>query len=255
MDDQSLMEHVSNVTVFARTTPWHRMWIIKAYQQHGEVVATTGDGVNDALALKMAKVGVRKQIFYNIQNLLSFQLSTAVAALTLSTLSTMFRLGNPLTMMQILFINIHMDGLPSQSLGVDPVGHVVMKRPPRQKDEPIITVQIIGCVLFTACIIMLRTLFIYAHELSDRSISRRDQTITFTCFVFLDLASALQNRGANCGFLQNRMRITTVLISFLTQLGGIRIPLFQSIFQAEALAIHNLSMILCLGVVPMRTQD
>ncbi|CAE6396398.1 hypothetical protein ACGC1H_005329 [Rhizoctonia solani] len=283
MDDRSLMERVSNVTVFARTTPRHKMRIVKAYQQRGEVVAMTGDGVNDAPALKMADIGVSmgksgtdvakeaadvilvddnfatilsaveegKHIFYNIQNFLSFQLSTAVAALTLITLSTMFRMSNPLNAMQILFINILMDGPPSQSLGVDPVDRAVMKRPPRRKDEPIITQRIVGRVLFSASIIVLGTLFVYAHELSDGSMSRRDQTMTFTCFVFLDLASALQNRGINCGLLQNQMLLTTVSVSFLVQLGFIYIPLFQSVFQTEALAVHDLSVLLCLGAVSM----
>ncbi|CAE6441183.1 unnamed protein product [Rhizoctonia solani] len=283
MDDRSLMERVSSVTVFARTTPRHKMRIVKAYQQRGEVVAMTGDGVNDAPALKMADIGVSmgksgtdvakeaadvilvddnfstilsaveegKHIFYNIQNFLSFQLSTAVAALTLITLSTMFRLSNPLNAMQILFINILMDGPPSQSLGVDPVDRAVMKRPPRRKDEPIITQRIVSRVLFSASIIVLGTLFVYAHELSDGSMSRRDQTMTFTCFVFLDLASALQNRGINCGLLQNQMLITTVSVSFLVQLGFIYIPLFQSVFQTEALAMHDISVLLCLGLVSM----
>ncbi|CAE6456584.1 unnamed protein product [Rhizoctonia solani] len=283
MDDRSLMERVSNITVFARTTPRHKMRIVKAYQQRGEVVAMTGDGVNDAPALKMADIGVSmgksgtdvakeaadvilvddnfstilsaveegKHIFYNIQNFLSFQLSTAVAALTLITLSTMFRMSNPLNAMQILFINILMDGPPSQSLGVDPVDRAVMKRPPRRKDEPIITQRIVGRVLFSASIIVFGTLFVYAHELSDGSMSRRDQTMTFTCFVFLDLASALQNRGINCGLVQNQMLITTVSISFLVQLGFIYIPLFQSVFQTEALAVHDLSVLLCLGVISM----
>ncbi|ELU39621.1 calcium-transporting ATPase 1 [Rhizoctonia solani AG-1 IA] len=268
MDDRSLMERVSNVTVFARTTPRHKMRIVKAYQQRGEVVAMTGDGVNDAPALKMADIGVSMGksgtdvakeaadvilVDDNFSTILSAveEGSTAVAALTLITLSTMFRLSNPLNAMQILFINILMDGPPSQSLGVDPVDRAVMKRPPRRKDEPIITQRIVGRVLFSASIIVLGIMFVYAHELSDGSMSRRDQTMTFTCFVFLDLASALQNRGINCGLFQNQMLLTTVSVSFLVQLGFIYIPLFQSVFQTEALPAHDMSVLLCLGAVSM----
>lgn len=135
-----------------------------------------------------------KSIYHNIQNFLSFQLSTAVAALTLITMSTFFGMSNPLNAMQILFINILMDGVsslfhsisryllfrvgpPSQSLGVDPVDHAVMRRPPRKKDENIISRRLLGRVLFSASIIVFGTLFIYAYALSDALMSHRDQTM------------------------------------------------------------------------------
>jgi P-type Ca2+ transporter type 2C len=126
---------------------------------------------------------------------LSFQLSTAAAALTLITLSTMLGLENPLNAMQILFINILMDGMvfrfraglflitivyvgpPSQSLGVDPVDPAVMRKPPRKKDAPIITKRLLYRVLFSASIIVIGTLFIYRFALSDDDMSRREQTM------------------------------------------------------------------------------
>jgi Ca2+-transporting ATPase len=74
---------------------------------------------------------------------------------------------------------------------------------------------------------------------------------TFTCFVFLNLASPLQNRGINCAWFWNQMLNTTVSVSFLVQLGFICIPLFQSVFQAEALAMHDLTVLLGLGLVSM----
>lgn len=118
-----------------------------------------------------------KSIFHNIQNFLSFQLSTAVAALSLITLSTFFKLSNPLNAMQILFINILMDGPPSQSLGVDPPDPAVMRKPPRSKDASILNQRIYLRVLFSASMIILGTLFVYYHELSDGSMSGRDQTM------------------------------------------------------------------------------
>ncbi len=89
----------------------------------------------------------------------------------------MFRLANPLNPMQILFINILMDGPPSQSLGVDPPDPSVMRRPPRKREENIITRRLVARVLFSAAIIVLGVAFIYIHELSDGSMSRRDQTM------------------------------------------------------------------------------
>ncbi|KAJ6590192.1 Ca-transporting ATPase [Mycena vulgaris] len=259
MSKAQLKERVGTVTVFARTTPRHKMAIVEAFQSRGAVVAMTGDGVNDAPALKMADIGVSmgksgtdvakeaadvilvddnfstilpaveegKSIFHNIQNFLSFQLSTAAAALTLITLSTMLGLSNPLNAMQILFINILMDGPPSQSLGVDPVDPA--------KDAPIITRRLLYRVLFSASIIV------------DENMSRREQTMTFTSFVFLDLVSAVQNRGLGCGLLQNKMLVTTVSISAVSQLALVYVPFMQAIFQTAALDLRDLAVILGLA--------
>ncbi|KZV79495.1 HAD-like protein, partial [Exidia glandulosa HHB12029] len=278
MSKNQLREAMGSVSVFARTTPRHKMAIVEALQSRGAVVAMTGDGVNDAPALKMADIGISmgksgtdvakeaadvilvddnfgtilaaieegKGIFHNIQNFLSFQLSTAVAALSLITLSTFFRLSNPLNAMEILFINILMDGPPSQSLGVDPVDPAVMRRPPRGKDEEIITRRLLARVLFSACMIVFGTLFVYAYELSD-GLSARDQTMTFTTFVFLDLVSALQNRGLSCGILHNRMLLTTVSASFCAQLGLIYVPFMQRIFQTQSLESRDLMHLLALA--------
>ncbi|KAH8827830.1 Ca-transporting ATPase [Flagelloscypha sp. PMI_526] len=278
MSKAQLKERVGNVSVFARTTPKHKMAIVEAFQARGAVVAMTGDGVNDAPALKMADIGVSmgksgtdvakeaadvilvddnfstilpaveegKSIFHNIQNFLAFQLSTAAAALTLITLSTMFGLSNPLNAMQILFINILMDGPPSQSLGVDPVDPAIMKKRPRKKDANILTRRLMYRVGFSASIIIAGVLFIYMFALEDDTVSRREQTMTFTAFVFLDLTSAIQNRSLATGLTQNKMLIVTVGISAITQFTLIYVPFMQSIFQTAPLGQIDMALILLL---------
>ncbi|GAA5981415.1 hypothetical protein JCM10908_004102 [Rhodotorula pacifica] len=290
LSQRQLTDRIGGVTVFARTTPRHKMAIIEAYQSRGAVVAMTGDGVNDAPALRMADIGVSmgrggtdvakeaadvilvddnfatllpaveegKGIFVNIQNFLCFQLSTAVAALSLITLSTALGLPNPLNAMQILFINVIMDGPPSQSLGVDPVDREAMKRPPRPKTAPILTKRLLYRVAFSASVIICGVLFILAREQGDGSDLSRDQTMTFTSFVFLDLASALQNRGLNVPLFTgtpNKMLLLAVSVSFLVQLSFIYIPFLQSIFQTQALSFRDLSVLLLLGCASMTIHE
>ncbi|PLW26257.1 hypothetical protein PCANC_25062 [Puccinia coronata f. sp. avenae] len=230
---RQLIDRVKGTSVFARVTPRHKLSIIEAFQSTGSVVAMTGDGVNDAPALRMADIGISmgrgatdvakeaadlilvddnfstilpaieegKTIFYNIQNFLAFQLSTAVAALSLITISTILGLPAPLNAMQILFINILMDGPPSQSLGVDPVNKEVMKRKPRSKHSAVLTMRLLYRIGFSAMMIIGCTLFIYLFDLKGAEAGQRDQTVTFTSFVFLDLISAIQNRGLNVDLL------------------------------------------------------
>lgn len=140
--DIELEDQVNNVSVFYRVTPKHKLSIVKALQKKGNIVGMTGDGVNDGVALKKADIGIAmgkngtdvckeaadmilvdddfqtiiaaieegKGIFHNIRNFVRFQLSTSIAALSLIALATLMGIPNPLNAMQILWINIIMDG-------------------------------------------------------------------------------------------------------------------------------------------------
>lgn len=146
-----------------------------------------------------------------------------------------------------------------------------MRKPPRRKDAPIVNKRLLYRVLFSASIIVVETLFIYIYALSDDKMSRREQTMvsgssssthpafltegthflyqTFTCFVFLDLVSAIQNRGLGCEIAQNKMLVSTVSVSFIVQLSLIYVPLMQSIFQTAALDSGDLFLLLILAVI------
>lgn len=276
LSEEQLANAIHNVSVFARTTPEHKVTIVKALQRRGDIVAMTGDGVNDAPALKLADIGIAmgkngtdvakeaadmvltdddfstilnaieegKGIFYNIQNFITFQLSTSIAALTLIALATFFGLPNPLNAMQILWINILMDGPPAQSLGVEPVDHEVMNKPPRKRNEQILSKQLIKRVLQSATMIILGTLYIFIKEMKDNEITARDTTMTFTCFVMFDMFNALSCRHYSKSIfsigLTNQMFNFAVAGSLIGQFCAIYVPFFQSIFQTEALSLGDL---------------
>lgn len=169
-----------------------------------------------------------KAIAYNIRNFLRFQLSTSVAALSLVTISTLLGMASPLNAMQILWINILMDGPPAQSLGVEPVHRDVVLLPPRRASDPIIDRRLIRNVIVAASIIVagewtngasigvarrtigyhpvffsqhlffsfvslgLGTFYVFYTEGRDKVLTRRDTTMTFTTFVFFDMFNALR---------------------------------------------------------------
>ena len=303
MSDHEAAEAIATTTIFARTSPEHKMKIIRALQARGDVVAMTGDGVNDAPALKKADIGIAmgllgtdvakeaadmiltdddfstilraieqgKGIFYNIQNFITFQLSTSVAALSLVLLSTACGFKSPLNAMQVLWINILMDGPPAQSLGVEPVDPRVMTQPPRPRNANVLTKRLIRRVLTQAFVILVGTFSMYMHEMVDSDelpssklptestplhhyvVTKRDTTMTFTTFVLFDMFNALTCRAeaksvlfGEIKFFGNNMFNYAVAGSLGGQLCVMYLPFLQRVFQTEALGFMDLVTMVCI---------
>ncbi|KAL7978957.1 hypothetical protein Chor_001260 [Crotalus horridus] len=265
IDDSVLSSRVKNVTVFEgvsiffRTSPKHKVKIIKALQKAGAIVGMTGDGVNDAVALKSADIGIAMgragtDVSKEAANMIlvddNFSAIMSISALSLIALSTILNLPNPLNAMQILWINIIMDGPPAQrsttcfqgdcdftnkrfvvrafSLHAD----ARVSPPPPLFDKYIFTT--------------------LPFQIPESGITPRTTTMTFTCFVFFDLFNALACRSQTkliieIGLFRNRMFLYSVLGSILGQMAVIYIPPLQKIFQTENLGPLDLLFLTALA--------
>jgi P-type Ca2+ transporter type 2C len=193
-----------------------------------------------------------KGIFFNIRCFLAFQLSTSFAALTMAGIATALGLPSPLNAMQILWINIIMDGPPAQSLGVEPVEERILKAKPRKADDPIVTRALLLRAVTSAAMIVFLTLKVFANELDDGRVSRRDTTMTFMTFVNCDLFNAYCCRSSErcfyeMNFFGNTAFMWSVGGSILGQLLVIYFPPLQEVFQTEALSAHDLFYIVFLS--------
>jgi len=277
-----LAESIIGIKVFYRVAPRHKLALVRAYQSQGEIVAMTGDGVNDAIALKAADIGVAmgksgtdvakeaadvvladddfstivkavaggKGIFFNIRNFLAFQLSTSFAALGMECVATLLGLPNPLNAMQILWINIIMDGPPAQSLGVEPVDEKILNAKPRKANDPILTKPLLLRAVSSAILILFLTLRVFSMEMGDDGVvSRRDTTMTFMTFVNCDLWNAYVCRSADRCFYEmdpfgNITFLWAIGGSILGQLAVIYFKPLQEVFQTEALSLSDIGYIL-----------
>ncbi|HHJ38191.1 MAG TPA: calcium-translocating P-type ATPase, PMCA-type [Methylothermaceae bacterium] len=225
LSDAQLTEQIENTAIFARTTPQQKVRIVKALKAHQHIVAMTGDGVNDAPALKSADIGIAmgitgtdvakeaatmiltddnfativgavkegRTIYDNILKFVRFQLSTNIGAILSLLIAPFLGLPLPLNPIQILWINIIMDGPPAMALGIDPPRPSIMDEPPRSPKAQILNMPRLLRLLFFGLIMTAGTLGILWWGLENRN-QATALTMAFTTFVWFQLFNVFNAR-------------------------------------------------------------
>lgn len=285
LTDKQLRERIGKLEVVARVTPEHKMRIIDAWQKLGAVVAMTGDGVNDAPALKSANIGVAigsgtdvakeasdlvllddsfstitsavqegRTGFANIRKATLVVMSNAFTELTLIASSLLFSTPFPITAVQILWVNLALDSLPVLSLAFEPQEKDIMKRKPISPKEPILdreTKSIIFAVsIFTDLILV--GIFLYLIKFSGWDIIKI-QSFIFTATAFPTLINIFAFKSLRLPLrkielMNNRFLIVSVLIGFMLMFAALYVPAFNRFLKTTPLPASALMAVVAFAI-------
>lgn len=281
MSDKALEHATNTVKVFARVTPKHKLRIVQAFKNKNHIVAMTGDGVNDAPAIKEADIGISmgisgtdvtkeassmillddnfstivsaveegRKIYLNIRKFIRYLLSCNIGEVLTMFLASMFSLPNPLTPIQILFVNLATDGLPALALGVDNSHDSIMSQPPRPKNESIFSRGLWEKILFRGTLIGISTIFTFIIGLYMGFSIRTCRTMTLATLVLSQLIHVFECKSESrtlfeINLLSNKYLLLSVIISVVMILGIIYVPFLQQIFKTTSMNLIQWGIVL-----------
>jgi len=286
--DQELAESVARISVYARVSPEHKLRIVRAWKSRGDVVAMTGDGVNDAPAVKEADIGVAmgitgtdvtkevsdmvvtddnfasivsaveegRGIYDNIQKFVHYLLSCNCGEMLVMLISSLAGTPVPLLPIQILWVNLVTDGLPALALGVDPIDPRIMHRPPRPPGEPLINRHALSLVLYQGVAIALCSLGAFLAVQGSGGSLREARTMALAVLAGSQLFHAFNCRSQTesllaLGIFTNRPLLFAFLGSFVLQAAVITLPGARDVFKTQPLSSAQWGIVLALSSLPL----
>ena len=281
ISDAALEEAVKKVRVFARVSPNHKLRIVKAFKKNSNIVAMTGDGVNDAPAIKEADIGIAmgisgtdvtkeaaamiltddnfativsaveegRIIYDNIRKFIRYLLSCNLGEVLTMFLASIFYLPNPLTPIQILFVNLATDGLPAIALGVDPPDKDIMMQQPRAKSEGIFARGLWEKIIVRGCLIGVCTLFSFEIARLFGMDLATCRTISLCTLVMSQLLHVFECRSERHSIFEikifsNPYLLGAVCVSVIMICSILYIPFLKSVFNTVSLNLMQWSLVL-----------
>lgn len=288
LDDEALKERVAQVSVYARVTAEHKLRIVRAWKARGAVVAMTGDGVNDAPAIKEASIGIAmgitgtevtkeaadiiitddnfasivaaveegRGIYDNIVKTLAYLLAGNTGELIVMLSAILLGWPLPLLPLHLLWINLVTDGLPALALATDPIDPGVLNRPPRRSQDALFNRKFLILTLFTGLLTASVTLGVFAYEFYIDNSLEQARDAAFTALVITELLRAFGARSEQrtiwqIGLFSNLRLFLVVAVSFALQLAIHHVPMLQTLFQIEPVTLNQCVAWIGVGFIPL----